>query len=212
MRIGNYLVTICFLLLQRRSKGSVEFTFEIISYSNPLRLDVNSNTCEFFYFLGDGCDPEFTLTIYITSATGRKSLAIREKAGPFYNHLDIVNVMQVTGMQKSYPFIMDFELNIEDYDLISNDVIARFSAKLLFSAVGVYQLEMGDKVRVKILLASLCSENYYGQQCDVYCRPEDGVWMCDGDTGERICLDPTKVDDNEIPYCKSTFSSPLSSP
>lgn len=48
------------------------------------------------------------------------------------------------------------------------------------------------KYQVKIQPSLACSQNYYGENCDVHCKayndPYNGHYDCDQKTGAKICL------------------------
>lgn len=101
-------------------------------------------------------------------------------------------------MINAYPWQDGFDLYLEikDDDTYSgDDLIDEVIVEVPSTLQTVHSMTVAGEHGIVSLVLSYtlrCSNNYYSDDCTVYCVPQDddgGHYTCDSETGEKICRD-----------------------
>ncbi|KAF5403543.1 hypothetical protein PHET_02971, partial [Paragonimus heterotremus] len=182
----------------------VQLSFTVRNYQNKNNLDARLRKCEAFSFLGDNCDPIFQFAVYTENSNGEKRLIAKREAGPFVNKKFVKEVLQVSVIEAEFPSSVELDLDIQDNDADEDKPIARFRRTIPVMQTGQIEVNLGADVRVEVFMKIQCATDYYGDRCDVYCRPVPQLWTCNHVTGARSCDKPC-----EHGTCVLTNSSAL---
>nr|VZI15718.1 unnamed protein product [Spirometra erinaceieuropaei] len=165
----------------------------IKDYTNPGDQLETGAKCDFnVFYATDFCDPRFLIEIG-SMITGPNNISeyrtLATKYSPRYkNSKTIHSVFSIKLPLDIFPDQLRFNITIVDVDSgNSYQKIQEFIHEFDPQAGVNYAERLGRTTAVTLEVKITCNRPFYGPRCGRQCVPQEGVWECDPNTGQRTC-------------------------